>query len=108
MRTEISKNIFFENFDSSNECNIKWHNHLWWDNYRGLASFGLIFKGKTSKISEDTARKCVLAYYLGSNFSGDYENSEFGVLGGKEMFPTAKKCLESLSEYCVIYEIKEI
>ena len=101
-KIRLKDNIWIEGFDSELSATST-GSSMWF----GKGFENLIYAGKSKDIPIDTANESVLAYYLGSNFSGDYEHSEFGIEGNKKMFATSMDAILSVceDEYCLIYKI---
>lgn len=101
-KIKLKENIWIEGFDSDLSA-VSTGSSMWF----GKSMEDLIYAGKTSEVPIDVANESVIAYYLGSNFAGDYDNSEFGVEGNRKMFSTSKEAIQSVCpyEYCLIYKI---
>lgn len=97
----LKENIWIEGFVSELSA-VSTGSSMWF----GKGMEDLIYAGKTKDIPTDVANESVHAYYLGSNFVGDYEHCEFGIENVKKMFHTSKEAIESVcnDEFCLIYK----
>jgi len=69
-KIELKENIWIKGFDEE-DGEILWHNHMWWDNYRGLSNYELIYSGKTCEIPEELSDQLI-----GDIDSSDYFNKK--------------------------------
>ena len=97
---KLKGNIFIKGFDEKEDADVEWGNHMWWDNYRNLENYELIYNGKTSEIKEEEAQKYVNSkgvFY--EEYDPNYDEHEFSMLLAKESLHTACQ-----KEYCLIYK----
>jgi len=59
MKIKLKGNIYVSGFETCEEADETWFNHMWLFNYRGLAGYVLIYKGYATEISEELAVECV-------------------------------------------------
>jgi len=87
---EIMPKIFLEGFDDKEDADVKWFNHLDWDNYRGMKNYELLYNGKLSDIPRELAKKC---------FDHGYDDLELIYTSIDESIEIACK-----QQFCLIYK----
>lgn len=96
-KVELKNKIFIEGFNTSKEMVREQIGRN-----KELEFRTTLYEGKTSEISEELAKECVLVWFFGKEFDSfeDYNNRSNG-------FNTAKESIQSAcqSEYCIIYKI---